>query len=171
MQIWKSPYMFVFIQKQYPENFAFLILRILKLFAREFSVPNPDSIFGDTVYSCYCKLRLVTPFQPPLPPPLHTHTHTYTMVGAEGTKIFNLITLDRWKRHFREKNYIENYFYFLKNTKSTKTTSQKCWVNIIWADFFGRSYRTNCTQTRLGSPVILYNFLKSRLIVNIFSRF
>ena len=28
MQIWKSPYMFVLIQKQYPENLAFLILRI-----------------------------------------------------------------------------------------------------------------------------------------------
>ena len=27
--------MFVFIQKQYPENFAFLILRILEIFARE----------------------------------------------------------------------------------------------------------------------------------------
>ena len=27
--------MFVFIQKQYPENFTFLILRILELFARE----------------------------------------------------------------------------------------------------------------------------------------
>ena len=27
--------MFVFIQKQYPENFAFLILRILELFTRE----------------------------------------------------------------------------------------------------------------------------------------
>ena len=27
--------MFVFIQKQYTENFAFLILRILALFARE----------------------------------------------------------------------------------------------------------------------------------------
>ena len=27
--------MFVFIQKQYPENFAFLILRILEVFARE----------------------------------------------------------------------------------------------------------------------------------------
>ena len=34
-QIWKSPYMFVLISKQYPENFAFLILRILELFARE----------------------------------------------------------------------------------------------------------------------------------------
>ena len=27
--------MFVFVQKQYPENFAFLILRILELFASE----------------------------------------------------------------------------------------------------------------------------------------
>ena len=27
--------MFEFIQKQYPENFAFLVLRILELFARE----------------------------------------------------------------------------------------------------------------------------------------
>ena len=35
MQTWKSPYMFVFIQKQYPEHFAFLILRIVELFARE----------------------------------------------------------------------------------------------------------------------------------------
>ena len=34
MQIWKS-YMFVFIWKQYPENFTFLILRILELFALE----------------------------------------------------------------------------------------------------------------------------------------
>ena len=35
MQIWKSPRMFVFIQTQYLENFAFLILRILNLFARK----------------------------------------------------------------------------------------------------------------------------------------
>ena len=33
MQIWKSPYMFVFIDKQYPENFAFLIQRIIELFS------------------------------------------------------------------------------------------------------------------------------------------
>ena len=44
------------------------------------------------------------------------------MVGAEGKKIFDFDnpTLDRWKRHFREKSYIENYFYLLKSTKSTK---------------------------------------------------
>ena len=35
MQIWKSPYMFVFRSKQYSENLAFLILKILELFARE----------------------------------------------------------------------------------------------------------------------------------------
>ena len=35
MQIWKSPILFVFIWKQYPQNFALLILRILEFFARE----------------------------------------------------------------------------------------------------------------------------------------
>ena len=34
MQIWKSTYTFVFIKKYYPENFAFLILRILEFYAR-----------------------------------------------------------------------------------------------------------------------------------------
>ena len=35
MQIWKSPYVFLLIQKYYPENFAFLILKILELFTRK----------------------------------------------------------------------------------------------------------------------------------------
>ena len=35
MQILKSPYTFALIEKQYPENFAFLILGILELFTRE----------------------------------------------------------------------------------------------------------------------------------------
>ena len=35
MQIWKSTYMFVFIYKQYPEYFAFLMLEIKELFTRE----------------------------------------------------------------------------------------------------------------------------------------
>ena len=35
MQIWKWPYMFVFIQKQHLESFPFLFPWILKLFARE----------------------------------------------------------------------------------------------------------------------------------------
>ena len=36
MQIWNSHYMFVFIWKQYPENFAFLILKTLELSTRKF---------------------------------------------------------------------------------------------------------------------------------------
>ena len=35
MQIWKSPYMFVFRQKQYLESVVFLILRTVKLFTRK----------------------------------------------------------------------------------------------------------------------------------------
>ena len=35
MQILESPFMFVLIENQNPENFAFSILRILKLFCRE----------------------------------------------------------------------------------------------------------------------------------------
>ena len=35
MQIWKSPYMFVLIQKKYPENLALLVLRILELYTRK----------------------------------------------------------------------------------------------------------------------------------------
>ena len=35
MQIWKSSDIFMFIQNQYPENFALLILKIPELFARE----------------------------------------------------------------------------------------------------------------------------------------
>ena len=38
MQIWKSLNIFVFISKQYPENFAFLILRVLELFTREVGI-------------------------------------------------------------------------------------------------------------------------------------
>ena len=32
MQIFKFPYMFVFVQKYYPENFPFLILKVFELF-------------------------------------------------------------------------------------------------------------------------------------------
>ena len=37
MEISKSPYMFVFIEKWYPENLAFLILKILELFTGKVS--------------------------------------------------------------------------------------------------------------------------------------
>ena len=89
-----------------------------------------QSMFGDAICSCYCKLRLVTPSP---------------MVG-----VLILITLDCWKRHFREKNYIEKYFYLLKRSKSTKTTSQQYWRNIIWADFLGLPYHANGIKTHLG---------------------
>ena len=100
-----------------------------------------QSIFWDTVYLCYYKLRLVTP---PLPP----------WWRLRRQKVLILITLDRWIRHFWEKNYIENYFYLVKSTKSTKTTSQKRWRNIIWADFFGHPYCTNGIKTCLGLLVV-----------------
>ena len=83
-----------------------------------------QSIFGDSIYSCYCKLRLVTPPPPP-------------WLGLRGQKILILITLDRWKRHFREKNYIENYFSLLESTKSSKTTSQN-----VEEILFGRIFWT-----------------------------
>ena len=35
MKIWESSYMFVFIKKQYTEDFAFLFLRVLEIFACE----------------------------------------------------------------------------------------------------------------------------------------
>ena len=38
MQIWKSPNMFQFLQKQDPEIFTFLTLIILELFARKVSI-------------------------------------------------------------------------------------------------------------------------------------
>ena len=34
-QIWKSPYMFVFIEQPYPENLLFLIQIILELYTRK----------------------------------------------------------------------------------------------------------------------------------------
>ena len=48
------------------------------------------------------------------------------MMGAEGTKLFDFDNPRQWNRHFQEQNYIENYFYLLKSTKSTKTAYQKC---------------------------------------------
>ena len=104
------------------------------------AVLNQEYIW-DTVYLCYCKPKLVTPPSPlPFPP----------WWGLRWWKSFILITLDRWKRHFWEKNYIENYFYLLKSTKSTKTTSQKHWRNVIWKDFFGCPYHTNGIKNTSG---------------------
>ena len=38
LQVWKSPYMFVFKQKEQPEDFAFLIIRVLEFFTRKVSI-------------------------------------------------------------------------------------------------------------------------------------
>ena len=38
IQIWKFPYMFKFILKQYPENLAFLALKIIELFTRKLCI-------------------------------------------------------------------------------------------------------------------------------------
>ena len=54
MQVWKtSPY--VCVQKYCPENFAFLILRILELFSRKVCI-FPINIFN--VLCCFCMLCL-----------------------------------------------------------------------------------------------------------------
>ena len=83
--------------------------------------------------------------------------------GLREQKFLILTTLDCWKRHFREQNYIENYFYLLKSTKSTKTTSQKCWRNIFWVDFFGCPYWSNDIKTGLGLPIKTREKLKMAL--------
>ena len=70
-----------------------------------------------------------------------------------------MVTLDRWKRHFQEKSYIENYFYLLKSTKSAKATSQKFCRNIVWANFFGCPYHTNSIKTCLGLPLVCKTYL------------
>ena len=75
-----------------------------------------------------------------------------TWWGLRGWKFLILITLDCWKRYFQERNYIENYFYLLK---STKTTSQIFWRNIIWADFFGYPFCTNGIKASLGLPLTM----------------
>ena len=54
MQIWKSPYMFVLIQKQYPENFSLLFLRIAELSAREVV----DFLKSRLIFNIFCCFKL-----------------------------------------------------------------------------------------------------------------
>ena len=51
MQIWKFHYLF--IQKQYPENFALLIQRILELFSRKFVFFSKSRLIFKIFY-CFC---------------------------------------------------------------------------------------------------------------------
>ena len=53
-QIWKSPTVFVLIWKQNPENFTFLILRILKLFASEVFVNFSESLLTFILFYILC---------------------------------------------------------------------------------------------------------------------
>ena len=48
------------------------------------------------------------------------------MVGAEGTQNFDSDNPRSLEKALWKTNYIKNYFYLLKSTKSTTTTSQKC---------------------------------------------
>ena len=77
------------------------------------------------------------------------------MLGTEGMKIFDFDNIRSLEMALSGKELRQNYFYLLKSTKTTKTTSQKCWRNIIWADFLRRLYDINGIKTRLGSPVSL----------------
>ena len=54
MQIWKSLYMFVLIQKQYPENFSLLFLRIAELSAREVV----DFLKSRLIFNIFCCFKL-----------------------------------------------------------------------------------------------------------------
>ena len=54
MQIWKSPYMFVLIQKQYPENFSPLFLRTAELSAREVV----DFLKRRLIFNIFCCFKL-----------------------------------------------------------------------------------------------------------------
>ena len=53
IQIWKSAYMIAFMWKQYPENFEFLILRILGLFTRKVCIFLRCRLLLNVLY-CFC---------------------------------------------------------------------------------------------------------------------
>ena len=86
---------------------------------------EPRVYLGITSTRVTVNLRLVTPSRPPFPIPWW---------GLRGGKFLILITLDRWKRHFREKNYIEKVLkLLLKNVEE----------RLFWRIFFdARTART-----------------------------
>ena len=81
------------------------------------------------------------------------------------------LRFDVWDPRLLEKilsgKDIENYFFLLKSTKSTKTTCQKCRRNIIWADFVGHPYRTNGIKTHLGLPAAFSPFLIGKTLTQV----
>ena len=48
------------------------------------------------------------------------------MLGTEGMKIFDFDNIRSLEMGLSGKELRQNYFYLLKSTKTTKTTSQKC---------------------------------------------
>ena len=60
VQIWKSPHMTEFKQKQYPGNFAFLILRIFKLFTREVYYFLKSRLIFNIFYSFWMFVKNIT---------------------------------------------------------------------------------------------------------------
>ena len=71
------------------------------------------------------------------------------MVGAEGTKLFDFDNPRVLEKALSGKELHQNYFYLLKSTKSTKTTSQKCWfLKNVEEILFGRIFLgTQTVQT------------------------
>ena len=89
MQIWKFPYMFVFIWKQYLENFAFLILRTIKLFAREnckFLKKCTNSYFILLFWNVYKQIFHIS----------HVHI-SQNVKGALLRRFQHIIFMWRWK--------------------------------------------------------------------------
>ena len=67
-----------------------------------------QSMFGDTGYSFYCKLRLVPPPSRPTPPPP-------SMMGADNPRLLEKALSGK-----------ELHQKLLKSTKTSKTASQEC---------------------------------------------
>ena len=57
MQVWESTYMFVFMEKQYTENFAFFFLRFIELFTGEVckSLRKQANFYHILLYLNVCK--------------------------------------------------------------------------------------------------------------------
>ena len=77
------------------------------------------------------------------------------MVGADGTKIFDFDNPRSLEKALSGKELHRNYFYLLKSTKSTKTTSQKC---IFWAPIPHKRYQN--TSGFAAACIAQFGFIK-----------
>ena len=108
---------------------------------------RPQSILGDTIYSCYYKLRLVTP-----------------MVGAEGTKIFDFDNPRSLEKALSGKKLHRKLLLLTKKHYKYWNYFSRMLKKYYLADFFGRPYHTNGIKTRRGSPVTLFSAICYDLI-------